>query len=131
MSLRLPSKVPFAIIGDEKCSDGSVRIVRAKVTLTPVKAAELAIWPPRFKNWPTHRRVSQFLRQPQILGLADVAELGAVLGVVLIQLRPATESGAAGEKQECDQQKADYEPGRTCLHLTIKPHWQRCGLALK
>jgi hypothetical protein len=98
--LGLPAKVPLAIIGDEKSPDGSVRIVRAEVAVSPVEAAELAIGPPRLKNWPTHRRVSQFLRQPQIFGWADVAEFGAVLGIMLVQLGPAAESGSAGEKQQ-------------------------------
>jgi hypothetical protein len=103
MSLRLVSKVPLAIVGDKKCPDGSVRIVSAKVPVTPVKSAELAIRPPGFEDWPTHRRVPQFLRQPQIFGLADVPELGAMLGIMLIQLRPAPESRPAGEKQQNGQ----------------------------
>ena len=103
MSLRLVSKVPLAIIGDEKCPDGPVRIVRAEIALAPVKSAELAIGTPRFKNWPTHRGVPQFLRHPEIFRLADMAELGPMLGVMLIQLRPATEFGTAGKKQQDSQ----------------------------
>jgi hypothetical protein len=131
MSLRLPSKVPFAVIGDEKCPDGPVGIVRTEVAVTPVEAAELAIWPARLKNRSAHRSVSQFLRQPQIFGLADVPEFGAMLGIMLIQLCPASKSRSTGEKQKRDQQKPKCEPGWTSLHLTIKPHWQRCGFSIE
>ena len=101
--MRLASKVPLAIVRDEKRPDGSVGIVGAEVALAPIEAAELAIRPPGFKNWPTHRGVPQFLRQPQIFGLADMAELDAVLGVMLIQLRPAPESRPTGEKEKNGQ----------------------------
>jgi len=97
---RLPSKVPFAIVGNEKSADGPIRIVRAEVSLAPIEAAELAIWTPRFEDGSRGRRVSQFLRQPQILRLADVAEFGPVLGVMLIELRLAPESRSAGKKQQ-------------------------------
>jgi hypothetical protein len=107
ISLRLPSKVPFAIIGDEKCPDGSVWIERAEVALAPVEAAELAIWPARFEDWPSHRRVPQFLRQPQIFRLANVAEFRPVFSIMFIELRPAAEPGSAGEKQQRDEYKPD------------------------
>jgi len=117
MSLRLPAKVPFAIIGDEKCPNGSVRIVGAKIAFAPVESAELAIWPARLENWPTHRRISQSLRQTKIFRLADVAELRAVLSEMLFQLRAAAESRPAGEEQQADQQKADCKPSRSCSHV--------------
>ena len=97
---RLPSKVPFAIVWNEKSADGPIGIVRAKVALALVEAAELAIWTPCFEDRSRGRRVSQFLRQPQILRPADVAELGSVLGIMLIELRAASESGSAGKKQQ-------------------------------
>jgi hypothetical protein len=62
-------------------------------------SAELAIWTPSFEDRSAGRRVSQFLRQPQILRLADVAEFGPVLGVMLIELRLAPESRSAGKNE--------------------------------
>ena len=95
--------------------------------MAPVEAAELAIWTPRFENRSSDRRISQFLRQPQIFRLADVAELGPVLSIMFIQLRPAAEPWPAGEKQQRDQQKPNCEPERDVFprhYYTATATWQ-------
>src|ERR1700681_1200047 len=76
----LSSEVPLAIVGDKKRTNSLIRIISAEVALAPVEAAELSIRAPRFEDRSTrrHGRVSQFLRQPQIFQLADVAELSSM-----------------------------------------------------
>src|SRR6202030_3160527 len=107
----------FAVVRNEKGADSSVRIVRAKVAFAPVKSAELAIWTPRFENRSTNRCISQFLRQPKIFRLADMAELGPMLGIMLVQLRPAAKSRSAAKEHQCEQQKTDCESEGTCTHV--------------
>jgi hypothetical protein len=119
----LSSEVPFAIVGDKKRTNSLIRIISAEVALAPVEAAELSIRPPRFEDRSTrrHGRVSQFLRQPQIFQLADVAELSSMFGIMLIQLDRAAKPRAAGQKQQRKEQKPDRELRQTCSHLSITP----------
>ena len=67
---------------------------------------------------PPGRRVPQLLRQPQIFGFADGAELGAVFRM-FVQLRPAAKAGPGSEQQERQKQKAD-ESGGGPDHWTIR-----------
>ena len=99
----MSSEVTLAVIGNEKGADGPARIVCAKVASAPVEATELPIRTPRFEDGPANRQVSQLLRQPQILGDADVSEFSAMLGIMLFQLGMAAESGSAGEEQEGEE----------------------------
>src|SRR6202044_3174580 len=103
----LPPKVAFAVVGDEKRSNGCVAIVGAEVTMPAVEPAELAVGTPRFQNGTTRRRIAQFLRQTKVFAFTDRAKFRTVFGEVFIQLRPAPKTGARGVEQQRQKEDAD------------------------
>src|SRR5437764_14915270 len=95
-TLGLPTKIAFAVVRDEERPDGEIAVVRAKVAVTAVEFGEDASRLPRFENQSTDGSVTELLGQFQILLLRDVAELAAVLGIMLVELRARAESGSGG-----------------------------------
>ena len=71
--------------------------------MAAIESAELAIGTAGFEDGPANGCISQLLREPQVFGLADGAELVPVLLVVLVELRLAAEAGAGGIEQQPEE----------------------------
>jgi len=80
-----------------------VRIVGAEVAMPPVEAAELAIRPSGFEDRTAGGLIAQFLRQPQIVLLANMAEFRAVFLIMFVELSLRAKAGSRRAKEQHGQ----------------------------
>src|SRR5436309_3074523 len=90
----LPVEVPLAFVGDEKCANRAVLIVRPEVAVAFVEARDYAVRLLLLQDGTADPRVAQFLSQPQIFGLGDLPEFRSVFLVVLVEQVLRTEPWA-------------------------------------
>src|ERR1700738_1138079 len=93
-SLRLAPEVAFAVVGDKKRADSTVRIVCAEAPFALVKSADHTVAADRLQDRPTRGCIPQVLCQPEILFFSDVSEFPSVLAIVFLELRSAAEARA-------------------------------------
>jgi len=82
----LAPEIAFPGIGDEKRSNGPIRVVGAKVAMAAVESGDDPIGTNGLQDLSARARVAQSLCQFQVLAPGYISELLAVLGVVLVKL---------------------------------------------
>jgi len=103
-------EIALARVGDEEGSYGPVAIVRPKRAISLVETRGDSARLNGLQNRTAHGRVTKRLRQPQILGLRDISELAAMLGIMFVEQVPVPEPGTVGQKQERGKKQPDRDP---------------------
>ncbi len=101
----MAAEVALAVVGDEESANGPVAIIGAEVAFSAVEARNNAAGLHGFEDGASHRGIAKSLRQKEILGLGDGAELAAMLLKMLVELLAGVESGSGGEQRQRGQKQ--------------------------
>jgi len=90
--LRLPPKITLSVVRLEEGSDRSVAVESQERAARPIKPGDRAVVSRDLEDLASGGLIAKLLRRTKVFGFADISELRAVLGEMLVELIPGAKA---------------------------------------